>query len=210
MDDICGGKGSLLNLTSVWHSDNPSLPQCFSRSVLTLIPGLVILTDLLRTSLRLASQCNGTFPQIKVGNETSYTIILRTVLLWMLLSLKIAIIVVDVHTEEEDPSPADLVYFTVSVLVILANMMVQVLHYRLRVFSSPLQLLYWVCHVLCYLPTCKLSVERLSENSYLTLSSLSVSYFVLREASRDNTYILNGLIPYHPNSKEYILYTIFY
>ena len=45
MGDICGGKEELLNVTHFWASDNPRLPQCFSRSVLTILPAIVIIIN---------------------------------------------------------------------------------------------------------------------------------------------------------------------
>ena len=175
MDQFCGEGDVLLDLSSVWSTDSPTLSQCFSRSVLVLVPAVIILADTAHTLLQFVTKKD----KRKAENETSYTIIARTLLLWMLLSLKIAIIGVDIHTEKGTVSPADLVYYTVGPLVVLLNMVVQVLHYRMGVFSSSLQFLYWLVHVICYLPTFKLNIERLGQARDLTMSSLSVSYFLL-------------------------------
>ena len=172
MGDICGGAGPLLNLTSLWQTDNPQVSPCFSRTVLVVVPALILLTNLLTTAVRFARR------ERKGLARRSSTIIARAVLLWLLLALKIAIIVVEVQTKTELASPADLIYYSLSLLVILLNLLVQLLHHRLGVFSSSLQLLYWVSHVLCYLPATKVSVERLLEASpgHLPLSALSLSY----------------------------------
>ena len=175
MADICGGKGFLLNVTEIWETDNPRLSQCFSRTVLVLLPALLIVINYLQTLRQFLKKSPGIR---RVPNETSYTILVRIFILWLLLSLKIGIIVIDVNTEDL-ASTADLVYYTGSLLVLLLNMVVQVLHYRLKVFSSSLQFLYWLAHVLCYLPTFKLSIERLIQATELPLSLLSVSYFSL-------------------------------
>ena len=175
MDDICGGKGSLLNVTEFWETDNPRLSQCFSRTVLVLLPALLIVINNLQTLPQFLKKSSG----IRiVRNERSYTILARIFLVWLLLSIKIAIIVVDVQTEEV-LSPADLTYYTVSLLVLLLNILVQVLHYRLTVFSSPLQFFYWLSHVLCYLPTFKTSIESLILGEEVAVSSLSVCYLVV-------------------------------
>ena len=178
MADICGGGGALLNLTEVWLTDNPNVSQCFSRTVLVLLPALVVVINFVQSFQQFVKKSRG---MLRDSKERSYTILARIFLLWLLLSLQIAIIVVDVLTETKQASPADLTYYTVSVVVILLNLLVQVLHYRLGVFSSPLQFLYWLGHVLCYLPTAKLSVERLLEASSdpLALSCLSLSYLLV-------------------------------
>ena len=50
MGDICGGQEEFLNVTHFWSSDNPRLPQCFSRSVLTIIPAIVIIINWIQVS----------------------------------------------------------------------------------------------------------------------------------------------------------------
>ena len=42
MSAICGGQEPLLNLTALWEADNPNLPRCFSRTVLTILPAIVL------------------------------------------------------------------------------------------------------------------------------------------------------------------------
>ena len=42
MSGICGGQEPLLNLTALWAADNPNLPRCFSRSVLTIVPAIIL------------------------------------------------------------------------------------------------------------------------------------------------------------------------
>ena len=153
MAQICGGEESLLNLTSLWLTDSPQVSSCFSRSVLVLVPVLVILANLVITLVQCVAR-----QERKAQSQPSYTIIGRSVLLCLMFSLKIAIIAVDLHTETEQVSPADLIYYTGSLLVILLNLLVQLLHYRLGVFSSPLQFLYWVSHVICYLPAAKVGI----------------------------------------------------
>ena len=102
----------------------------------------------------------------RVCKERSYTILARIFLLCLMFSLNIAIIAVDLLTKTDPVSPADLIYYTGSLLVILLNLLVQLLHYRLGVFSSPLQFLYWVSHVLCYLPATKVNIRFFKEFSF--------------------------------------------
>ena len=56
-------------------------------------------------------------------SKTSYVIISRMTLLWALLSLKIAIIAVDVHTETVLVSVADYIYYVLTILVIILNIL---------------------------------------------------------------------------------------
>ena len=176
MEDICGGGRVLLNLTEVWQTDNPNISQCFSRTVLVLLPALIVVINFLQSFQQFVKKSRG---MEKVSQERSYTILARIFLLGLLLSLKIAIIALDVLTKTEEVSPADLIYYAGSLLVLLLNLLVQLLDYRLGVFCSGLQFLYWVTHVLCFLPATKVSVERLLEASegQLTVSALCLTPF---------------------------------
>ena len=42
---LCGGNSTLLDLSEVWDTDNPAIPKCFSRSVLSLIPAILLLIN---------------------------------------------------------------------------------------------------------------------------------------------------------------------
>ena len=55
MAEICGGSEPLLNLTSLWQTNNPQVSSCFSRSVLVLLPSLVLLANLVITAVQCAS-----------------------------------------------------------------------------------------------------------------------------------------------------------
>ena len=102
MEDICGSGGSLLNLTEVWRTDNPNISQCFSRTILVLLPALIVVINFLQSFQQFVKKSRGIE---RVSNGRSYTILTRIFLLWALLSLKIAIIAVDVLTKTELVSP---------------------------------------------------------------------------------------------------------
>ena len=112
-------------------------------------------------------------------SKTSYVIISRMTLLWVLLSLKIAIIAVDVHTETVLVSGADYIYYVLTILVIILNINIQLVHYKCRVRTSSLQFFYWLFHLVCYIPTFKQDLENILSDEEITISSLSVTYFVL-------------------------------
>ena len=112
-------------------------------------------------------------------STTSYVIITRMTLLWALLSLKIAIIAVDVHTESVVVSGADYIYYILTILVIILNINIQLVLYKCRVRASSVQFFYWLSHLVCYIPTFKQDLENILSNEEITISSLSVTYFVL-------------------------------
>ena len=112
-------------------------------------------------------------------SKTSYVIITRMTLLWVLLSLKIALIAVDVHTETLLLSGADYIYYILTVLVIILNINIQIVHYKCRVRASSLQFFYWLSHLVCYIPTFKQDIENILSDEEITISSLSVAYFSL-------------------------------
>ena len=112
-------------------------------------------------------------------STTSYVIITRMTLLWALVSLKIAIIAVDVHTESMVVSGADYIYYILTILVIILNINIQIVHYKCRVRASSLQFFYWLSHLVCFIPTFKQDIENILSDEEFTISSLSVSYFVL-------------------------------
>lgn len=130
MSAICGGREPLLNLTALWAADNPNLPRCFSRSVLTIVPAIILAVNWvqalaqLRTTLGRGRSSSST----KAGREesVSWTIVTRATLLWLLLALKIALVAVDTHTETEAASTADYLYYSISILVLLLNLSIQV------------------------------------------------------------------------------------
>ena len=55
MAEICGGSEPLLNFTSLWLTNNPQVSSCFSRSVLVLVPALVLLANLVNTAVKVVS-----------------------------------------------------------------------------------------------------------------------------------------------------------
>ena len=57
MAEICGGEGAaLLNLTSLWQTDNPQVSECFSRTVLVLLPAILVITNLITTTGKASIQ----------------------------------------------------------------------------------------------------------------------------------------------------------
>ena len=51
MAAICGEPGAaLLNLTSLWLTDSPQVSECFSRTVLVLVPALLVTINLINTA----------------------------------------------------------------------------------------------------------------------------------------------------------------
>ena len=132
MSGICGGQEPLLNLTALWETDNPNLPRCFSRTVLTILPAIVLAVNWVQALAQLRptlSQGRSSSSSSKEGWEesVSWTIVTRATLLWLLLALKIALVAVDTHTETEAASTADYLYYSISILVLVLNLSIQVI-----------------------------------------------------------------------------------
>ena len=131
MSAICGGQEPLLNLTALWEADNPNLPRCFSRTVLTILPAIVLAVNWVQAlaQLRPTLGRGRSSSSTKQGREesVSWTIVTRATLLWLLLALKIALVAVDTHTETEAASTADYLYYSISILVLVLNLSIQVI-----------------------------------------------------------------------------------
>ena len=114
-------------------------------------------------------------------NTVSYIIIIRVIILWLLLSLKIAIIAIDNQLEDHVSIPADYIYYITHISILLLNIGLQIIFYRARIFSSALQFFYWLLHTICYIPTFKQDIENFLSNTDVLVSGLSSAYFLLRE-----------------------------
>jgi len=177
MEDFCGSGEYFLNTSQVWTSHNPNISECFSRSVLTIVPSIILLVSLIETVFLLKVNRR---QETKSGIKSiSYVITARVALLWILLALKIATAAADILQKNDRVSTSDVIYVAISIISLLVNIFIQAVQYKTRSNSSGLQFFYWLCSALFYLPTLKRDIEDLILGSRLLLSSISLCYQLL-------------------------------
>ena len=177
MEDFCGSGEYFLNTSQVWTTHNPNISECFSRSVLTILPSIILLVSLIESVFLLKVNRR---QETKSGIKSiSYVITARVTLLWILLALKIATAAADILQKNDRVSTSDVIYVAISIISLLVNIFIQAVQYKTRSNSSGLQFFYWLSSALFYLPTLKRDIEDLILGSRLLLASISLCYQLL-------------------------------
>ena len=101
-------------------------------------------------------------------------IITRVVILWIMAAVKVSIISVEATEQFSEISQADLVYYIISLSKLLINIGIQIVFYKCKIFSSSVQFIYWLVHVICYIPTFKHDIDNFTIGVNLEVSGTKI------------------------------------